>query len=61
MQLLCVYVPLCLLFVAGNAAPLTWKMVDLTYAFDENASKYPIFKNFDMKLVMNGTLDNGVW
>lgn len=50
------------LFVSlSNAAPLSWKMVDLTYVFDENSHRYPIFRKFNLTVTVNGTLDSGIW
>ncbi|KAG8178726.1 hypothetical protein JTE90_025454 [Oedothorax gibbosus] len=36
-------------------------MVDLTYPFDENAAKYPIFKSFEFQVTVNESFPNGVW
>ncbi|GFT37507.1 uncharacterized protein NPIL_513881 [Nephila pilipes] len=44
-----------------NAAPLPWKMVDMTYVFDENAHRYPLFRKFNMSVTVNGTTDAGIW
>lgn len=52
---------LCNLMIALNAAPLAHKTVDMTYTFDETTLHYPTTKEFQMKVVMNGTELNGVW
>ncbi|GIY54245.1 isatin hydrolase [Caerostris darwini] len=36
-------------------------MVDMTYVMDENARQYPILRNFNMTVVINGTIGDGVW
>ncbi|GFT37515.1 uncharacterized protein NPIL_513951 [Nephila pilipes] len=52
---------LCQLIIALNAAPLARKIVDMTYTFDETTQHYPGTKEFQTKVVMNGTEMNGIW
>ncbi|XP_054707359.1 isatin hydrolase-like [Uloborus diversus] len=52
-----------LLFLVYNvrAAPISKRMVDLTYVFDETTLKHPIHTKFELTVVVNGTQDGGFW
>lgn len=39
-----------------NAAPIEKIMVDMTHVYDENTINYPLWKKFEMTVVMNGTI-----
>lgn len=39
-----------------NAAPIEKVMVDMTHVYDENTINYPLWKKFEMIVVMNGTI-----
>ncbi|GFV53050.1 isatin hydrolase [Trichonephila clavipes] len=43
------------------AAPLSKRMVDMTYTFDDTIPHYPIVKGFEIHTVLNGTSPNGYW
>ena len=39
-----------------KAAPIERVMVDMTHVYDENTINFPLWKKFEMTVVMNGTI-----
>ncbi|GIY71731.1 uncharacterized protein CDAR_290931 [Caerostris darwini] len=45
----------------AHTAPIAKELVDMTYTFDETTLHYPTTKEFEMNVILNGTIEGGSW
>ncbi|GIY95589.1 uncharacterized protein CEXT_464931 [Caerostris extrusa] len=45
----------------AHTAPIAKELVDMTYTFDETTLHYPTTKEFEMNVILNGTIERGTW